>query len=109
MFLPLYKTSRTPLLYRVPLRSSQTSSTSARNCISTVTGLRRVQRNTIQKRCSRGFVQRQEHLPGSSDDGPRSPAVLLKCTQNYKETESAGRGRARLSPLGTIRHYPVRR
>src|SRR5438552_1637307 len=34
MFLPLYKISRTPLLYRVPLHSSQTSSTSARNCIS---------------------------------------------------------------------------
>src|SRR5580704_1111384 len=37
MFLPLYFTSRMDALYRVPLHSSQGSSTSARNCISTVT------------------------------------------------------------------------
>src|ERR1039458_441283 len=37
MFFPLYLTSRILAWYRVPLQSSQGSSTSARNCISTVT------------------------------------------------------------------------
>src|SRR5580692_4573827 len=37
MFLSLYRTSRTLLLYRVPRHSSHTSSTSARKRISTVT------------------------------------------------------------------------
>src|ERR1017187_6660851 len=37
MFLPLYLTSRIFAWYRVPLQSSQGNSTSARNCISTVT------------------------------------------------------------------------
>src|SRR6185437_2557253 len=36
-FFPWYRTSRIPLLYRVPLHSSHISSTSARNLISTVT------------------------------------------------------------------------
>src|ERR1700722_500299 len=37
MFSPLYRMSRIPLLKRMPLHSSQISSTSARNCISPVT------------------------------------------------------------------------